>query len=130
MRNKLNKLLNNSYSPYSNYKVCAIVVTNDNKEFFGVNIENASYGATICAERVAIFNAISSGYRKNDFKELHIASSGKPPLPCMLCRQVFTEFFTKDTKIFIYTDEVKEYKYTDFCINEFGGIQWEVDSFQ
>ena len=123
MRNKLNKLLNNSYSPYYNYKVCAIVVTNDNKEFFGVNIENASYGATICAERVAIFNAISSGYRKNDFKELHIASSGKPPLPCMLCRQVFTEFFTKDTKIFIYTDEVKEYKYTDFCINEFGGIQ-------
>ena len=123
MRNKLNKLLNNSYSPYSNYKVCAIVVTNDNKEFFGVNIENASYGATICAERVAIFNAISSGYRKNDFKELHIASSGKTPFPCMLCRQVFTEFFTKETKIFIYTDEVKEYKYTDFCINEFGGIQ-------
>ena len=58
MRNKLNKLLNNSYSPYSNYKVCAIVVTNDNKEFFGVNIENASYGATICAESVAIFNGI------------------------------------------------------------------------
>lgn len=123
MREKLNKLLNNSYSPYSNYKVCAIVVTNDNKEFSGVNIENVSYGATVCAERVAIFNAVLSGYRKNDFKELHIASSGVHPFPCMLCRQVFTEFFTKDTKIFIYDkDKVTEYKYTDFCINEFGGI--------
>ncbi len=123
MREKLNKLLNNSYSPYSNYKVCAIVVTNDNKEFSGVNIENVSYGATVCAERVAIFNAISSGYGKNDFKELHIASSGIHPFPCMLCRQVFTEFFTKDTKIFIYDkDKVTEYKYTDFCINEFRGI--------
>ena len=115
--------MEDAYAPYSKYKVGACVLCKDGRTFRGVNIENASYGATICAERVAIFNAISSGYRKNDFKELHIASSGKPPLPCMLCRQVFTEFFTKDTKIFIYTDEVKEYKYTDFCINEFGGIQ-------
>ena len=115
--------MEDAYAPYSKYKVGACVLCKDGRTFRGVNIENASYGATICAERVAIFNAISSGYRKNDFKELHIASSGKPPLPCMLCRQVFTEFFTKDTKIFIYTDEVKEYKYTDFCINEFVGIQ-------
>lgn len=122
MKEELNKLLNNSYSPYSNYKVSAIVVMNDNKKFYGVNVENVSYGASVCAERVAILSAIASGYKKGDFKELHIASSSITPFPCMLCRQVFTEFFTNDIKIFIYSDTIKEYKYSDFCINEFGGL--------
>ena len=119
MKEKLNKLLNNAYACYSNYKVAAIVVIKDNKEFCGVNIENKSYGATVCAERVAIFNAVANGYRKGDFKEIHIASSGDYPIPCMICRQVFTEFFDEDTKIFVYGKEVKEYSYTDLCINEF-----------
>ena len=64
MKDKLIKLLNNSYSPYSNFRVASIVVMNDGKEFSGVNVENASYGATICAERSAILSAISAGYKR------------------------------------------------------------------
>ena len=60
MKEKLLNELNNSYSPYSNYKVSAIVVMKDGTEFLGTNVENASYGATICAERVAIATAISN----------------------------------------------------------------------
>ena len=72
MREKLEKLLNNSYAKYSGYCVSAICVMNDGKEFSGVNVENASYGATICAERVAITNAITNGYKQGEFKELHV----------------------------------------------------------
>lgn len=68
MKEKLIKLLENSYSPYSHFRVAAIVVMQDGKEFNGVNVENASYGASICAERSAILSAISSGYKKGEFK--------------------------------------------------------------
>ena len=60
------KAMGNAYAPYSNYHVGACVVTKDNKYFIGANIENASYGLTNCAERNAIFQAYSNGYRKND----------------------------------------------------------------
>ena len=63
MIDELKQLLNNAYAPYSKYRVAAILETNDGKIFTGVNIENASFGATICAERVAIYKAISEGYR-------------------------------------------------------------------
>ena len=68
MKEKLIKLLGNSYSPYSHFRVAASVVMQDGKEFNGVNVENASYGASICAERSAILNAISSDYKKREFK--------------------------------------------------------------
>ena len=74
MKEKLIKLLNNSYSPYSNYRVAAIVRMKDGKEFSGVNIENSSYGACICAERSAIASSISSGYKKGDFDKLYVMS--------------------------------------------------------
>ena len=57
MEEKLKNLLEHAYAPYSKYRVSAIVVMKDNHEFYGVNVENASYGATICAERNAILNA-------------------------------------------------------------------------
>jgi len=121
MQEKLQNLLNNSYAPYSNYKVACILIAKDGKEFSGVNVENNSYGATICAERVAICNAMANGYKSNDFKEIHITSSGEvPAIPCMLCRQVFTEFFDEDIKIFIYTkDGIINYSYNDLCPYEF-----------
>ena len=71
MKEKLVSLLENSYSPYSKFRVSAIAVMNDGREFPGVNVENASYGASICAERSAILSAISNGYKKHDFKELY-----------------------------------------------------------
>ena len=65
MKEKLENLLKNSYSPYYHFPVSAIVVTKDGKEFCGVNVENAN-GTSICAERNAIANAIAAGYKKGD----------------------------------------------------------------
>lgn len=100
MQDKLLKLLENSYSPYSKFRVAAIVVMKDGTEFSGVNIENASYGATICAERSAISSAISSGYKKGDFDKLYVmCDNEKIGMPCFICRSVITEFFAKDALI-------------------------------
>ena len=109
MKDKLEKLLDNAYAPYSNFKVSCIIKTKDSKEFIGVNVENASYGATICAERSAILNAISNGYQKGDFEEIHIMnSSSKLAFPCFLCRQVLIEFMAPDTKVHVYTKDLHE----------------------
>lgn len=100
MKTKLLELLENSYAPYSKFRVSAIVVTNDNKCYSGVNIENASYGATMCAERVAIFKAISNGYKKGELKKLYVmVDSDKISSCCFMCRQVITEFFNKDATV-------------------------------
>lgn len=88
-----------SYAIYSNFKVaCILIASNgyEKKEFFGVNIENASYGLTICAERVAIFKAISEGYK--ELLELYLVALNKNNeevydiMPCGACRQVINEF--------------------------------------
>ena len=100
MKEKLLKLLNNSYSPYSNFKVASIAVMKDGKEFNGVNVENASYGAAICAERSAIVSAISAGYKKNDFEKLYVlCDSEKISTSCFICRQVIVEFFEPDKEV-------------------------------
>lgn len=97
MKEKLIELLNNSYSPYSHFRVAAILVCNDGVEFRGVNVENAAYGSSICAERSAILSAISNGYKKGDFKSLYVmCDNDKIGMPCLACRQVFLEFFDKD----------------------------------
>lgn len=105
MQEKLKKILNNSYSPYSKFRVAAILTMNDGKEFQGVNVENASYGATICAERSAIVSAISQGYKKEDFKSLHVmVDSNKISSCCFMCRQVITEFFKPNAIIELYSN--------------------------
>lgn len=100
MKDKLKELLNSSYSPYSHFRVSSIVVMKDGREFRGVNVENASYGATICAERSAIVSAISAGYKKHDFETLYVmCDNEKIGFSCMLCRQVISEFFEPDKKV-------------------------------
>jgi cytidine deaminase len=80
-----------SYSPYSHFRVGAAIRVEDGTIFTGTNIENAAYSLTVCAERVAIFNAISKGHRL--FTDLAITtSSGLPTPPCGPCRQVLYEF--------------------------------------
>ena len=124
MREKLLKLLENSYSPYSKYRVSAIAIMKDNKEFTGVNIENASFGATICAERTAIFKAISEGYHKKDFKELYVmCDDDMIGTCCFICRQVITEFFDpecvvtmmnpKGEKLILKVKELCPYPFTE-----------------
>ena len=123
MIEKLKELLKNSYSPYSHFAVSAIVVMKDGVEFCGVNVENASYGATICAERSAILSAISNGYKKYDFKELYVmVSSGKVGFPCFQCRQVISEFFERDSIIHCCSilGEQQDYKVSEICPYPFG----------
>ncbi|MFA5603247.1 MAG: cytidine deaminase [Bacilli bacterium] len=121
MKEKLTKLLENAYAPYSNYHVSAAVVTNDNQEFVGVNVENASYGGTICAERNAINSAIASGYTKGDFKELYVmVASDNLAFPCNICRQVIVEFFDMDNKLILMTkSDTKHYLIKDIIVHPF-----------
>ena len=112
MKEKLEKLLNNSYSPYSHFRVSAIVVMKDGLEFSGVNVENSSFGATICAERNAILNAITNGYKKGDFEKLYVmCDSKKISMCCMVCRQVIVEFFEKDKEIICLNNVGEEEKH-------------------
>lgn len=89
---------NNSYSPYSGYKVACALISEDGKIYSGVNVENASYGATICAERSGVFTAISDG-QKNIREYLVMTDSEDPWAPCGLCRQVMLEFSSPETKV-------------------------------
>ena len=94
--------MDNAYAPYSNYHVGACLLCNDGTTFKGANIENASFGATNCGERSAIFAAYSNGYRKDDFKAIAIVSDGKRiGTPCGICRQVLSELLRYDTPIIL-----------------------------
>lgn len=82
----------NAYSPYSGYKVGAAIRTKDGKYFGGCNVENSSYGGTVCAERVAIQSAIAA-CGKIEIAEILVITDANPPWPpCGLCRQVIAEF--------------------------------------
>lgn len=107
----------NSYSPYSNFKVGACVLTLNGKMFVGTNVENASFGATSCAERNAIFNAISCG--ENKFRAICVYNKDVLPFPCGICRQVLSEFGTNLDIIVCSETEVKEYKLAELLPNDF-----------
>ncbi len=119
MIEKLKEIRKNSYSPYTKFPTSAIVITNDNKEFAGTNVEDASTRAGSCAERSAIFSAISSGVKKGEFKEIHILASDdeNPGTPCFVCRQMLYELFSKDAKVYCYsqTGIVKEFTIEELC---------------
>ena len=121
MKERLEKLLENSYAKYSKYRVACYIVMNDNTIIPGVNVENASYGATICAERNAITTAIAMGYKKGDFKSLHVmVDSDKIGTPCFMCRQVITEFFDNNDEVYLYShNDTKKYFVKDLCPHPF-----------
>lgn len=81
----------NAYAPYSNYAVGAALLLDNGEIITGVNIENASFGGTVCAERSAVFSAVSQGFK--NFKAIAVVTESSPPAsPCGLCRQVLAEF--------------------------------------
>ena len=93
-----------AYAPYSGYAVGAALLTKDGKVYEGVNIENASFGATNCAERTAIFSAVANGER--EFEAIAVAGGrkGEQPsncTPCGICRQVLSEFCPPDFKVIL-----------------------------
>ena len=102
-----------AYSPYSHYKVGAALLTESGKMFQGCNIENASYGATNCAERTAIFKAVSEGERHMDAIAIVGGLEGQESTgyayPCGICRQVISEFANRDCQI-IVAKSIEEYE--------------------
>ena len=107
---ELRSVLNRSYSPYSNIRVsAAIKYQQDGKEIveYGTNVENVSYGLTNCAERTAVFSAITKGMKK--ITEVYVMSNlDNPIMPCGACRQVLAEFIDDPGEV------------TVFCLNELG----------
>lgn len=102
------KIIENSYSPYSGIRVAAVVKTKKGNTYPGVNIENSSYGLTICAERVAVFNAITHGDREIEWVII-VTDLENPIPPCGACRQVIAEF-NPDAKIIMYSMKSKKMK--------------------
>lgn len=112
------KAMENAYVPYSGYRVGAALLTKSGKVYTGCNIENASYSPTVCAERTAIFKAVSEGER--EFLKIAVAGgkngkiTGEFP-PCGVCRQVMAEFCGEDFEILVVKGEnsFTEYKFSE-----------------
>lgn len=114
-----------SYSPYSGYRVGAALLCADGTVYQGCNIENAAFSPTVCAERCAIFKAVSEG--KRDFRAIAIVGgrAGEVPgraAPCGVCRQVMGEFCGGDFKIYLLgsNGDIGEYTLDDLLPERFG----------
>lgn len=94
----------NAYAPFSKFAVGAAIITKEGSIFTGVNVENSSFGATNCAERTALFSAVTAGER--DFEAIVIASvlNGKAVFPCGICRQVLADFNPEMRVILVNSD--------------------------
>ncbi len=111
--------LNNSYSPYSGFKVGAALLTKSGKVFTGCNIENSAFSPTVCAERVAVFKAISEG--EKEFEMIAVAGGKDGRIngfasPCGVCRQVLSEFCYPDLSILCVTDD--DGSFEEFTLGE------------
>lgn len=117
------KARSNSYSPYSNCKVGSALLMDDQRIFSGCNVENASYGATICAERSAVFSAIGQGF-KNVKVILVVTDSLEPWPPCGMCRQVLSEFATAEVPVLLCNLDgvMREKTLGELCPHFFGPL--------
>lgn len=98
------EVMQRAYAPYSRFQVGAALLAKDGRVFLGCNVENASFGATICAERTAVTKAVSEGVR--EFEKIAIvASSGEYAAPCGICRQVLYEFMPEGSVVLWSKDE-------------------------
>ncbi|MCF6466534.1 cytidine deaminase [Clostridium sp. Cult2] len=108
-----------AYVPYSKFRVGAALLTEDGEVYTGCNIEIASYSPTLCAERTAIFKAVSEGHKK--IKTIAIVGDSDFTYPCGVCRQVIREFGKEATIIIANSEEdYKEYKLDELLPHSFG----------
>lgn len=107
---ELKKKLDYAYAPYSKVKVACCAITEDNKMFFGVNVENPAFPSGLCAERSCLFGSVAYGAKIGSFKELHVISNSKNILYCCsACLQVMTHFMTRDGAVHFYNiDNTKQ----------------------
>lgn len=120
LTDKAIEMMNFSYAPYSHFHVGAALLDKNGKVWTGCNIENAAYGPSNCAERTAVFKAVSEGCR--EFEAIAIAGgpedkNGKAQVqdfcpPCGVCRQVLSEFCTRDFKIVLVNSKREEKLFT------------------
>ena len=112
------KASENAYVPFSNFHVGAALLTKDGQVYTGCNIENSSYGATICAERTAMVKAVSEGVR--EFEAIAIAGNGGTSWPCGICRQFMFEF-SEDMRVISgeNQDELKSYRLNELLLEGF-----------
>ena len=96
LRQRAKEVMARAYAPYSRFFVGACLVAEDETLYCGCNVENASFGGTVCAERVAIFNMVSGGRRR--FSTLYVYTQEGSP-PCGLCLQVMGEFASREARI-------------------------------
>lgn len=102
--NEAKNAAKSAYCPYSEYAVGAALISSDGRVFSGCNIENASYSLTMCAERVALFKAVSDGVKK--ISAICVFSDcGKMPYPCGACRQALVEFAEEDAAVIVSDGE-------------------------
>lgn len=112
-----------AYAPYSGFKVGAALITENGTVFTGCNIENASYGCTVCAERCAIYEAIKNGHKI--VKKIAVCGGKNGQItdfcpPCGICRQVLSEFAYADTEIILYNGQnYKTYKIDEILPERF-----------
>ncbi len=103
-------LLDNASVPYSGFSVASIVVTKAGEVFKGVNVESVAYPTTICAERNAIFSAVTNGVQRGDIVEVHILARNVEKnfveaFPCGSCRQVIAEQSNNEAKVYVYASQ-------------------------
>ena len=114
-------IMKKAYAPYSKFKVGAALLAKDKTVFRGCNVENASYGATMCAERTALFSAVAAGARKFEMlvivggNEFEFETVKTYAYPCGMCRQALSEFCTSDMPVIVARSE-EDYK--EFTLGE------------
>ena len=109
---ELEILLDKASAPYSGFSVASIVVTKEGEIFKGVNVESVAYPTTICAERNAIFSAVTSGVKRGNIAEVHILARNVEKnfvaaFPCGSCRQVIAEQSNNEAKVYVYASQTE-----------------------
>lgn len=114
----------NAHAPYSGFQVGAALVTSGGEIITGCNVENASYGGTVCAERIAIFKAVSE--EEKAFTDIVVVTdAAEPAFPCAFCLQIMAEFFDPSTQIYLAdTDKIKSvHSFESLLPHPFGPVQ-------
>ena len=107
------QLLPKAYAPYSHFPVGAVLLMDDGQIIEGVNVENVSFGATNCAERTAIFTAVTQGYGPKSIQAIAVAGDTEDFLPpCCICRQVLVEFCRPDVPVYLTRRDGQIYETT------------------